>query len=133
MNRFKDRYRAITFSILCVLTLRFVGYTNLFGLAKNFFYEIMLVGIFSIITAFSFYYRDMRGIKSSIRFIFNYVALCIILDFLYMIFIIPKNIPIHYLIIQIVLLFSLTSVLSFFLVYMIIWIILKQFQNHASL
>lgn len=132
MNKIKDRYKAITFSIICVLILKFIGYTNLFGLAKNFFYEVILVGFLSTITAFAFYYSELGGIKRSIRFIFNFVVMCIILDSLYMIFNVPSNFPFHLLIIRIVLLFSIISTLSFLLVYMIIWIILKLFKNHAS-
>jgi hypothetical protein len=133
MNKFKDRYKAITFSIICVLILRFIGYTNLFGLSKNFLSEVVLVGFLSTITAFSFYYKELGGVKRSVSFIFNFVVICIILDSLYMIFNVPRNFPIDLLLIRIVLLFSIIPTLSFLIVYMIIWIILKQFKNHAIL
>jgi hypothetical protein len=133
MINIRDRHIAVTYSVLTVLILRFISYTNLFGLAKNLLREIILMTILAAITAFVFYYKELGVIKRSLKFIFLYILICTVLDFSYMIFIIPDNFPIQFLLLRIIFLFSITSTVSFFLIYLINRIFLDDSSNNESI
>jgi hypothetical protein len=122
----RDIYLAITFSIITVLILRFISYTNLFGLAKNILHEILLMSLLAAITSFVYYNKELYGIKRSVRFIIIYISTCTFLDFTYRIFIIPNDVPFQFLLFKDIILFGITSTASFFFIYLTTRFVIKK-------
>jgi hypothetical protein len=110
---------ALSFSILSVLELRFVYYTNIFGLAGMPLFPMMITFLMSLIALLVLVSKENIDLKRKICFSILYTLLCIILNSAYLVFVRPGNAPVKLILLQSVILFGISSLISSVLVFTI--------------
>jgi hypothetical protein len=109
----RDIHVALSFSIINVLELRFINYTNWLGLAKNPYYSLIISILIFFLSLCVLKYKKGTDFKSEVSFIALYIAFCTTLNFIYQIFIKPLNLPPLIIIFQSLVLFAIASVLTY--------------------